>query len=80
MTDGRHHDHRGRLEHLEHRLRWATARWESLIERHAFFPNAVAERQEREARAAVDNLRAQIEALHAERGRRSAPSPSPNAA
>ena len=73
------HDHPGdpwgRLEHLEHRERWATARWESLVERLAFFPNAVSERQEREARADLDALRAQISTLRNERERRSAPSP-----
>ena len=80
MTDGHTHDLHGRLEHLEHRLRSATMRWESLVERVAFFPNAVIERQEREARADVDALRVEIESLRTERGRRSTPSPSPNAA
>ena len=68
MTDAPPVTLRGKLEHLEHRERSATARWESLIERLAFFPNPMVERQERDARADLVALREQIAALREERG------------
>lgn len=79
-------DRQTRLEQLEFRERSAIERCVTILERLAAFPNAVLERQERDAQAELETLGRQIDKLRAElsrpprarakkKGRRSAPSP-----
>lgn len=56
------------LERLTHRERSVTARWEKLYEYVASFPNAVLEREEREAHEERLQVRRQIRALRKQLG------------